>query len=296
MTEICGWEMLCECRLDEDVERVWGVDSGSAGRIAAVIRSPGSDRGMMRIAEGPDRQAASGFQRGWSGIEIVVSHELDALCHRLDAHSAFDLWKPVNKADFTHAEANVHDFFLGQIPGGTYIMFTMAVTEPVGYEFPKTPNQVGHIFDVHLNLDKLGLSRHFYQDVLGMDKVFDDILRDGIFYETWDLDASAPDVQMSILKGNAPGFGWGGIEIRYFDASLLAPPTADRRVLGGGCSMATFLTENMDAAFCAVRDHPAATVLAEPVRLKAEPYGDGLVFAFISPDGERVEVVEHWAV
>ena len=147
------------------------------------------------------------------------------------------------KRDFTHAGANVHTFFHGRGPGLTHTMFTMAVTQPETYDFPETDNHVGHIFDVHLDVNNRGPSRGFYSETLGMDMVFDDMLTEGLFYDTWDLDLSTPHVRMSIFKGDAEGFGLGGIEMRSFDASTMdpAPPTEDR--LDGGSCITTFTTQ-----------------------------------------------------
>jgi len=251
-----------------------------------TMRSPNTDRGMIRVVEGTERR--------WSGIEIVVSEDLAGLSRRLDRHPAFDLRKPVDEADFTHAGANVHAFFHGRTPGLTHAMFTMAVTEAEDYEFPTTENQVGHIFDVHLDLNKAGLSRNFYENTLGMQVVFDEILSDGLFYDTWDLDPSAPEVRMSILKGDAPGFGLGGIEMRCFDSTLLdiAPQIANR--LDGGCCMTTFTTTNLNRAYRAVCNDPGAKILTEPVSMSESPYGGGYAFTFLAPDGDRVEISERW--
>ncbi|SVE53027.1 uncharacterized protein METZ01_LOCUS505881, partial [marine metagenome] len=50
-----GWEILCEGPLDGVVEEVWGVKAGSAGKSFSVVRSPGANRGMIRVVSGPER-------------------------------------------------------------------------------------------------------------------------------------------------------------------------------------------------------------------------------------------------
>ena len=294
ITDLCGWEVFCATELDSDLEQLWGIRAGSAGRSATIVRSPGSGRGMIRVVEGAPRRLVSPFAQRWSGVEIVVSRDLTGLCQALDRHPDFRLRKAVGQADFTDADANVHDFFHGTLPGAGYAMFTMAVTEPASYDFPSTENHVGHIFDVHLNVDSQGESRRFYAQTLGMERVFDANLSEGIFYDAWDLDPSAPDVRMSIFKGDAPGFGEGGIEMRCLDRTLLAQDPPSLASLDGGCCLTTFTTEDINAAFHAVNRCTGATLITEPKRLLRPPYDHGRAFAFLAPDGERVEIAERW--
>jgi len=294
MTQGCGWEIFCDGALDSRLEECWGVVSKSAGDKFTIVRSKKSDRGMIRVVHGNDRIRTSPMSTRWSGIEIVVSDDLLGLCRTLEKNPDFDVVKSVDEADFTHAGANVHTFFHGKTPGLTHAMFTMAVTEPETYDFPATENHVGHIFDVHLDVDVTGPSRNFYNEVLGMEMVFDDMLTEGLFYDTWDLDPSVPDVRMSIFKGDAPGFGLGGIEMRSYDRSLMdhTPPIPDQ--LDGGCCITTFTTRDIDAVFDTVKESPDVNLINEPVPRDEAPYGGGKVFAFLGPEGERVEISEKW--
>ena len=294
MADGCGWEVFCEGAIDSNLERTWGIAAGSAGDRFTIVSSKNFDRGMIRVVEGPERIRTSPMSTRWSGIEIVVSEDLLGLCRNLERHPDFDVVKPVNEADFTHAGANVHTFFHGRTPGLTHAMFTMAVTQPETYAFPETENHVGHIFDVHLDADNTGTSRNFYDETIAMDMIFDDMLKDGLFYDTWDLDPALPDVRMSIFKGDASGFGLGGIEMRSYDQSLMdpTPPVPER--LDGGCCITSFTTKNIDAVFDAVSNSPDATVITEPESSDTGPYGGGKVFAFLGPEGERVEMCENW--
>ena len=295
MTGGCGWEVFCYGAVEASLESLWGITPGSAGDRFTIVGSKNFDRGMIRVVEGPERIRTSPMSTRWSGIEIVVSEDLLGLCRTLEKHPDFDVVKPVDEADFTHAGANMHTFFHGRGPGLTHMMFTMAVTQPESYDFPETENHVGHIFDVHLDVDNKGPSRSFYGETLAMDMVFDDMLTDGLFYETWDLDPATPHVRMSILKGDAPGFGLGGIEMRSYDASTMdpTPPVANR--LDGGSCITTFAVKDIDAAYAAVSQCSDVTMIAEPAEQTAAPYNGGKVFAFLGPEGERVEISEQWS-
>ncbi|MBP02113.1 MAG: hypothetical protein CMM25_04840 [Rhodospirillaceae bacterium] len=294
MVDECSWEIIDKGGIDSNQEKVWGIAAGSAGKQYSVIRSPNADRGMIRVVKGKNRIRNSPMSTRWSGIEIVVSNDLQSLCQRLEKNNKFEVIKPVNAADFTHAGANIHDFFHGKSPGGTHIMFTMAITQPETYDFPKSPNWVGHIFDVHLDVDNTGNSRIFYQDTLGMELVFDDLLTEGLFYDTWDLNVKTPPVNMSIFKGDAPGFGLGGIEMRSFDKATMDPALPEKRNLDPGTCITSFSTKNIYQTFKAIESSSHASVLTEPTELKQNIYNGGLVFTAIGPEGERIEFTESW--
>lgn len=295
MTDVWEWEVFSDETIGAEQEALWGVASSSAGTRSTVLRSRGSDRGMIRVVKGVDRKRTSPMSTRWSGIEIVVTDDLEGLCKALTAHPDFDMVKPVNEADFTHAGANVHTFFHGRTTGLTHMMFTMAVTQPETYAFPDSPNTVGHIFDVHLDVDNSGPSRDFYQTTLGMEMVFDDMLTEGLFYDTWNLDPATPPVRMSIFKGDAPGFGLGGIEMRSFDRATMdqAPPIRDR--FDGGSCMTSFTVKDVNAVFNALSASPNASILSEPRKYARAPYSGGLAFCALGPEGERLEFSENWA-
>lgn len=295
MVDGCDWEIFCEGAPDAALESLWGIEPSSAGDRFTIVSSKNFDRGMIRVVQGTERHRTSPMSTRWSGIEIVVSEDLLGLCKTLEKHPDFDVIKPVDEADFTHAGANVHTFFHGRTPGLTHAMFTMAVTQPETYAFPETENHVGHIFDVHLDVDSTGPSRDFYNQTLGMEMVFDDMLTEGLFYDTWDLSADTPPVRMSIFKGDAPGFGLGGIEMRSFDRSTMDPTPPVPNRLDGGCCITTFTTKDVTKVYDAVKNSPNAKVIMEPQTVDTAPYSGGRTFAFHGPEGERVEICERWS-
>jgi catechol 2,3-dioxygenase-like lactoylglutathione lyase family enzyme len=294
MTDTWDWEVFCTGAIDQGTAALWGIAPGSAGDRFTIVRSRGMDRGMIRVVHGGERIRTSPMSTRWSGIEIVVMDDLVGLCKALETDPAFDVVKPVDEADFTHAGANVHAFFHGRMPGLTHAMFTMAVTQPESYAFPESPNRVGQIFDVHLDVDNTGPSRAFYGETLGMEMVFDDMLTEGLFYDTWDLDPETPPVRMSIFKGDAPGFGLGGIEMRSFDRATMdpTPPVADR--FDAGTCMTAFTCRDIAAVYDAVSKSPHAAAISEPMAVDAAPYNGGLVFCATGPEGERLEFSERW--
>jgi len=296
LLDVYGWETLCEGVIDAPLESLWGIAPNTAGKSFAVLRSPGSDRGMIRIVAGQDRRHPTPMGTRWSGIEIVVMKDIEGLHDKLEAHPAFVVGRPPKTIDFTDGGANVHTYFYVYPPGGTYFVMTMARTKARDYDFPSSPNPVGHIFDVHLDVVKDGPSRSFYEDTLGLIAVFDEDITassdpEGLFYETWDIPPDSP-ANLSILKGNAPKYGLDGIEMRTFEREVMDPLPAVADKFDPGCCMTTYSCTDIDSVFRAVSESNLATVISEPQAILAEPYAGARAFAFLGPENECMEICE----
>jgi len=289
LLDVLGWETLCEGVVDTPLDSLWGIAPGSAGETFAVLRSPGSDRGMIRVVSGEDRTRVAPMSTRWSGVEIVVMEDIEGLHAKLEAHPDFTVGRVPKTIDFTEAGANIHTYFYVYPPGGTHFMMTMARTECRDYVFPYSPNPVGHIFDIHLDIDKDGPSRGFYEEILGLTAVFDEDITEGLFYETWDIPEGSP-ANLTLFKGDAPKYGLDGIEMRIFDKEVMDPLPAVVDKFDPGCCMTTYACTDVDAVFRAVSNSDLATILSEPQSIHAEPYAGAAAFTFLGPDGERVEI------
>ncbi|MFL2770951.1 MAG: VOC family protein [Rhodospirillaceae bacterium] len=291
LSDVFGWKTLCDGAIDADLEALWGIAPSSAGGSFAVLCSPGSDRGMMRIVAGEDRKRNAPMSTRWSGVEIVVMEDIEGLHEKLESHPDFTIGRLPKTIDFTDAGANIHTYFYVYPPGGTHFMMTMARTECRDYVFPYSPNPVGHIFDVHLDIDKDGPSRRFYEEILGLTAVFDEDITEGLFYETWDIPADSP-ANLTLLKGDAPKFGLDGIEMRIFEKRVMdpLPPVADK--FDPGCCMTTYSCTDIEAVYRAVSASSNATILSELRPVSGEPYAGATAFAFLGPEGERVEICD----
>ena len=292
LSDVFGWETLCEGVIDAHLEILWGIESDSAGGSFAVLRSPGSDRGMIRVVAGEDRKRAAPMSTRWSGVEIVVMDDIEGLHEELEAHPDFTVGRAPKTIDFTDAGANVHTFFYVYPPGGTHFMMTMAKTEARDYHFPSSPNRVGQIFDVHLDVVKDGPSRRFYEDTLGLIAVFDeDVSEEGLFFQTWDIPPGST-AKLTLLKGDAPKYGLDGIEMRTFEKEVMDPLPAVADRFDPGCCMTTYSCSDIEAVFRSVSESELARVLSEPQAVRAQPYAGASAFTFLGPESERIEVCE----
>jgi catechol 2,3-dioxygenase-like lactoylglutathione lyase family enzyme len=292
--DVFGWEVRAEGVLDRAVTDVWGIAPDSAGERFTLLCSPGSDRGMIRVVRGPDRYPARQMSARWSGVEIVVKNDLEGLFRVLDAHPDFRTLKAPKTVDFTAEGANVHQYISGRTPGGTHVMLTMAVTPARDHTFPEAPARVGYIFSIPLVSGDFPRSRAFYRGTLRMEPVFVAHLEEGSWHDAWKLPAGA-SVDVEILKGDAPDFGLGGIELQGYSRAYIDPAPWQRDRLDGGTCLASYTVKDLDAAYAVLTGAGAATVLGPPARIAAAPYGGGRVFAFLGPEGERMELCERFS-
>jgi catechol 2,3-dioxygenase-like lactoylglutathione lyase family enzyme len=291
MTDGMGWEIRAAGPIDPAMETAWGIEPGSAGEDFTLFASPGANRGMIRVVRGPARFPSRQIGARWSGVEIVVMRDIDGLCERLCADPSFTLTKPPENADFSDVGANIHRFFHGRPSCGTHFMFTMAITQPREYPFPAAEADVGHIFSIPLVSADYGRSFSFYKDTLGMIPMLEDHLEGGLWHSTWGLPEGLA-VELSILKGDAPGLGHGGIELQGYESSVIDPAPLVPGHFDGGSCMGTYTTADIELLHRTVSASPDARVLSTPAPIAAAPYHGARVFAFQGPGGERIEICE----
>lgn len=289
---IFEWDEVARGPINRELETLWGITEGSAGSDWRIYRSPNMVRGMIRVVQGIERERTRPIGTRWSGVEIVAMHEVDILFDKLKDHPAFEVLSEPTTFDFADVGANVHRGFHGKGPGKTHLMFTMEVTKPTaGYEFPRADSTVGFIFSVPLVSSEYEKSLGFYQKELGMISMLTDRLEDGLWHQVWKLPRGAV-VDLSILKGDAPGFGLGGVELQGYDAQHIdAIPFQPDRFDGGSC-LATYTADDLDRVYEVVSQYDAAKVLSAPLPIQQAPYNGARAFSFLGPSGERMEITE----
>jgi catechol 2,3-dioxygenase-like lactoylglutathione lyase family enzyme len=290
LTAGLGWEVLADGAVGATHERQWGIKPRSAGSHWRVLRAPGSGRGMIRLVHGVERSRSRRFAARWAGVEMVVSDDIDGLWESLQRFAAFDPWKSPLTMDWSQFGSNLHRACVGRTPGQTHLALTMGITKPVDREFPQATARVGHVFELPLITSEFARSRDFYGSVLGMTAILSSSFDRGPWHGLWQLREPTP-VQLDILKGDAPGTGLGGIELTGYESDLIDPEPAQRDQFDGGTCMVTYDTTDIEAAFRAVAGDRRAQLLSEPHAVDDALYRGSRSFAFLGPDGERVELV-----
>jgi catechol 2,3-dioxygenase-like lactoylglutathione lyase family enzyme len=290
LTAGLGWEVLADGALGATHEQQWGLKPRSAGSHWRVLRAPGSGRGMIRLVQGVERSRSRRFAARWAGVEMVVSDDIDGLWESLQRFAAFDPWKSPLTIDWSQFGSNLQRACVGRTPGQTHLALTMGIAKPVDRAFPQATARVGHVFELQLITREFQRSLDFYGSVLGMTPILSSSFDRGPWHSLWQLREPTP-VQLDILKGAAPGTGLGGIELTGYEADLIDPEPAQRDQFDGGTCMVTYDTVDIEAAFRAVASDRRAQLLSEPHAIDDGLYRGSRSFAFLGPDGERMELV-----
>jgi len=289
-TDVLGWDVVSDTPLDPAVSASWGVATAPEDRCI-ILAATGANRGMIRVVPGPDRIATARLRARWAGVEILVARDLDALYEKLVALPAFRSIHVPTDSDWSEYGSNIHRAFIGIGPGGTHLAFTMAVTKPLGRDFPATEAGVGYVFDVPLLTDDYARATQFYRGTLGMIAFLESRFTEKPWHDLWGIAKGSP-VNLDILKGDAGGTGLGGIELQGYEPGVVDQAPARRDRLDGGTSIVTYTTGDIDRAYAAISSNPTATVLGEPTAFETAPYHGGRAFCAMGPGGERLEVCE----
>jgi catechol 2,3-dioxygenase-like lactoylglutathione lyase family enzyme len=286
-----GWELMAGHTVGLALERQWGIAPGSAGERGWVFRSSGASRGMVRVVAGVERLRTRPMATRWAGVEMIVSRDLDELHEVLARYPAFNSFLAPSTWDWTEYGSNIHRAFIGSVPGGTHLAFTMGMTRPVGRDFPTATAQVGHVFDVPLVTSEFPECKRFYCGTLGMVPFLQSEFRDHLWHRLWKLPPESP-ARLDIYKGNAPGTGLGGIELQGYESRIVDPEPAEAELFDGGACLLTYTTDDIEGAFAAIAADPAARLLSRPEPIAGAPYHGARMFAFQGPVGERMELIE----
>jgi catechol 2,3-dioxygenase-like lactoylglutathione lyase family enzyme len=287
---VLGWHRTASGRIDAALERLWGINSGSAGAAYSLWQSGAVARGRVRLVHGSERARIRPLTPRWSGIEMIVSHDIDGLYQRLAAIPWLATMQAPVTMDWSEFGSNQHRAFILRGPGGTHLAFTMGLTRPAGREFPATQSWAGHVFELPLVTADFAAVRSFYGDLLGMQPILSSRFDRGLWHRIWKLPEPTP-VSLDILKGDAPGTGLGGLELTGYPADVIdvLPAAADR--FDAGTCLVTLTSERIAETYERVSGEPRARCLARPRPIDAEGYEGRQAFCFIGPAGERVEIL-----
>ncbi len=291
LVDVWDWEILVKSPLSADVERLWGIDAGTAGTEFFIVRSAGANRGMVRIVAGEERSRTHPRAARWGGFEIVVADGIEGIHEAMTAHPDAAPFGPVFEYDFTKEDSNIHQAFSSRLPGGTHVTLTMAVTQPKYRPFHSANARVGHIFEVPVTTPDYRRCRAFYENTLGMTPTLESSSTDGPMHRAWGVPAGSM-YWLDILKGDAPDEGLGSVEIHGCGGEFIDPDPARLRRFDGGACLATLTAADIDAVHRVVQDCAEATVLSDPRSVAAAPYNGSRAFCFSGPDGERIEICE----
>ena len=294
LLKIFKWEIFHKGKITIDMENMWNISSGTAGKDYIVLRSPGMDRGMIRLVDGVIRKRNKQRSFRWGGFEIVVMYNIDSLYKQLLNNKIVSILSEPENHDFTNVDSNIHRAFHVKFPGGTHGTITMKLSEPKGRKFPISKSQVGHIFEIPLNTDKYTNTKKFYNDVLKMPTILELISKKGSLHKSWNI-PEGNLYSLSILKSSGPESGSGSIEIHGCDSSFIDEKINKQKEFDGGASLVTFTTKDILKVYNSVLDSSCASEVTKIISIENAPYKGCKCFSFEGPNKEKIEIVESWS-
>ena len=140
-----------------------------------------------------------------------------------------------------------------------------------------------------LFVSDLGVSTHFYRDLLGLNEVwYEGELSEGNAHQLLGMPASAL-TRAKILKAKGPA--WGMVGLFEVTDPRPKPVTSDQSTINIGESCLVFYHSDLDLVMNALRkgNH---VVVCEPVLLEVDDKGRQREMTFRDPDGVLINLIE----
>lgn len=278
-----GWQVTARGEVDGDLARLWGARAGYPR--FALVASPGSDRGFIRLVEGPaDDERGTFHHAGLFNAELLCA-DVDELYARFQAAGGFRPLCPPTTYDLGSAGGAVSRSMATRGPGGAGVYFTTYVKVPPPRILPKTPHLVCPMFNSALAVDDRDDAVSFFEQVLGLDRRFAGYFSEPNINRLLDL---PPDggFDMVVYKGPKDGL----IEVDFYDQALPRDPEATHETLPPGNSFLTLETSDFDVV--TGRAAEAGRVVSAPIALETPPYNGRQATLLSGPADTRFEIIE----
>ncbi len=283
-----GWHETGSGEVDGDFAALWATSAGDHPRFA-LLASPDSGRGFVRLVEGPvDDERGTFHHAGLFNAELLCA-DVDELYARLKASDNFLPLCPPTTYDLGSAGGAVSRSMATRGPGGAGVYFTTYVKVPPPRTLPKAPHLVCPMFNSALAVDDKDDAVSFFEQVLGLERRFAGYFSEPNINRLLDLPTDG-GFDMVVYKG--PGDGL--IEVDFYQEPLPRDPVIDAGILPGplapGNSFLTLETSDLNAVMG--RATVAGRVTAGPIALAAPPYDGRRAAVLRGPADTRFEIIE----
>lgn len=281
--EELGWETLAEGPVEEPLRELWMTDRGLHPRFA-LLRSPGSARGFVRLVEGPEDDRSPSFHRaGLFNAELLCA-DVDRLYARLEGSQTFRPVSGLNTYDLGATGGAVSRSFATRGPGGAGVLFTTYLAVPPPRTLPRCDHLVGPMFNSALATESAEAMAAFFEGTLGMARRFEGRLAQASINRILGLPEDW-GFHMVVYKGEGDGL----VEVDLHEHPLPPAPGVEA-ALPPGNAFLTLETPDLDA----VLERAAARGFAtSPVRaVAALPYAGRRAGLVRGPARERFELIE----
>lgn len=282
---VSGYEVVADSPTCAELEKLWGADAGAHAR-SVVLRSPGSERGLLRLIETDEPAPDSGPARrvGPFGMEFF-SAEVTEVWERMAAEGSFRPYTEPVDYDMSSIGSGRATSFAARGPSGVWVLVTTMRWVPPPRPLPVVEQLVGPVINLPVATPPSSQPEAFYVRGLGMEVRFAGELADPTVNRIIGLE---PDRRFS-AKVFSLGDGQMA-EHHFHEASRLEADARRPGRLRAGPAVLTLAANGVGVV--AERLAGLGFAVRGPVPVPDPPYGGRAVVVADGPSGETVELVE----
>jgi catechol 2,3-dioxygenase-like lactoylglutathione lyase family enzyme len=283
-TQTLGWEVRHQSKVDAALAEFWHVEQSDFGRYAVLV-SPGTEQGYLRLLEGPtDDDTGSFHHPGLFNAEFLCQ-DVDELHGRLQESTEFEPLCSPTTYDLASTGGACSRSFATRGPGGAGVFFTTYLSVPPPRELPVCEHLVGPMFNSAMAVEDGDAMTVFFETLLGMERRLEGRIASPAINRILDLPEEW-GFHMVVYKGQGDGL----IEVDVHEHELPRGFGSPEGKLKPGNSFLTVETSDIDEI--ARRGSELGRIRSMPTRLSQPPFGGRRVMLLRGPADEPVEVVE----
>jgi catechol 2,3-dioxygenase-like lactoylglutathione lyase family enzyme len=282
--ETIGWQCVVEGPVDDALAVFWRVESSTYPRFA-LVAPEGSDRGYLRVLEGPEDDESGSFHHPGLFNAELLCRDVDELHARLQSSREFQLLCGPTTYDLASAGGACSRSFATRGPGGAGVFFTTYLSVPPPRQLPVCRQLVDSMFNSALAVEDGEAMEAFFEGVLGMTRRLEGRIASPAINRILDLPEEW-GFHMVVYKGEGEGL----IEVDVHEHPLPDGFGAPTGRLKPGNSFLTLEAIDFDEVM--QRAAEASVVLSRETVLAQPPYGGRQAALLRGPAGEPVEVIE----
>ncbi|MEJ2084419.1 MAG: hypothetical protein P8Y44_01905 [Acidobacteriota bacterium] len=282
-TETLGWELRDRAEVDGELAEFWHLDRSAFQRYAILV-SPGTDRGYLRLLQGPsDDETGSFHHPGLFNAEFLCQ-DVDALHARLQGSDEFEPLCEPTTYDLASTGGACSRSFATRGPGSAGVFFTTYLSVPPPRVLPICEHMVGPMFNSAMAVEDDNAMVEFFETVLGMERRLEGRIASPGINRILDL-PSDWGFLMVVYKGERDGL----IEVDVHEHDLPQGFGSREGEIKPGNSFLTLVA--LDFEGIVRRASAAERLRSAPTRLSHPPYHGRPAVLLRGPADEPVEVV-----
>ena len=283
-TQTLGWEVWHQSEVDAALAKFWHVEQTDFRRFALLV-SPGTEQGYLRLLEGPEDDDTGSFHHPGLFNAEFLCQDVDELHGRLQESMEFQPLCSPTTYDLASTGGACSRSFATRGPGGAGVFFTTYLSVPPPRKLPVCEHLVGPMFNSAMAVEDGDAMAVFFEDLLGMERRLEGRIASPAINRILDLPEDW-GFHMVVYKGEGDGL----IEVDVHEHELPKGFGSPEGKLKPGNSFLTVETSDIDEI--AQRGSELERVRSMPTLLPNPPFDGCRGMLLRGPADEPVEVVE----